>query len=238
MKNSMNIIWAITGAGHLLKESMEILDAISNKHNITLALSKAGEEVITLYGLNKKMKKIINKKTSNSIVQEDEQKYSYPFSGKITHEKYDLIIIAPATANTTAKIVHGIADTLVTNIVAQSGKGEIPLIILPVDQKEGPVESIIPPYINKKICIECEDCIPKRICSEEAIQPPEIDSGKCSGCKKCGNKCKYDAIILNKKIKLYIRKIDAQNTEKLDEIENITRVNLPEEIINIINKIR
>lgn len=234
----MNIIWAITGAGHLLKESTETLDKLSDKHNITLALSKAGEEVITLYGLNKKIEEIINKKTSNKIVQEDEQKYSYPFSGKITHEKYDLIIIAPATANTIAKIVHGIADTLVTNIAAQSGKGEIPLIILPVDQKEGPVESILPPYIDKKKCIKCEDCIPKRICPEEAITPPEIDSRKCRGCKKCENKCKYDAIILNKKIKLYIRKIDAQNTEKLDEIENITRVKLPEDIIKKIDKIR
>lgn len=234
----MNIVWAITGAGHLLKESVEILETLSDEHNITLIFSKAGEEVVTLYGLNKKIEEITNRKKNNKIVQEDEQKYSYPFSGKITHEKYDLIIIAPATANTTAKIVHGIADTLVTNIAAQSGKGEIPLIILPVDQKEGPVESILPPHINKKTCIICKDCLPKRICPENAINPPEIDSRKCSGCMKCENTCSYNAIILNKKLKLYVRKIDAQNTKKLDEIENITRVNLPEDIITKIDEIR
>jgi flavoprotein len=52
--------------------------------------------------------------------------------------------VAPATGNTVAKIVNGIADTLITNAVSQAMKGGIQVIILPVDQKSGIVKTILP----------------------------------------------------------------------------------------------
>ena len=55
-----------------------------------------------------------------------------------------MLIIAPATANTVAKIVRGIADTLVTNAVAQTAKGETPIYILPVDRQKGTVITYAP----------------------------------------------------------------------------------------------
>ena len=57
---------------------------------------------------------------------------------------YDFLLIAPATANTVAKIVYGIADTLVTNTVSQTAKGKTPIFILPVDQKRGTVKTAAP----------------------------------------------------------------------------------------------
>ncbi|MBO7554848.1 MAG: hypothetical protein J6T41_02610, partial [Neisseriaceae bacterium] len=39
----------------------------------------------------------------------------------------DLLLIAPATANTVAKIAHGIADNLLTTMVA--ARGSCPLAI-------------------------------------------------------------------------------------------------------------
>ena len=47
--NSKNkrIAWGITGSGHFLKESMEIINSLDN---IDLFLSKAGEEVLKWYG--------------------------------------------------------------------------------------------------------------------------------------------------------------------------------------------
>ena len=50
----------------------------------------------------------------------------------------------PATANTVAKIVVGIADTLVTNAVAQANKADIPIYIFPVDQKPGSLTTVLP----------------------------------------------------------------------------------------------
>jgi len=44
--------------------------------------------------------------------------------------------VAPATSNTVAKFVHGISDTIVTNLFAQAGKVKLPIIVLPTDFQE------------------------------------------------------------------------------------------------------
>ena len=41
--------------------------------------------------------------------------------------------MAPATSNTVAKCVLGIADSLVTNLFAQAGKCRVPSIVYPCD---------------------------------------------------------------------------------------------------------
>lgn len=233
----MNILWAITGAGHLLDESIGVLEKLAENNTLTIATSNAACEVLKLYGYDKNIRQLVDKNSANMLVLDSDEKYSFPFSGKLTHYKYDVIIIAPLTANTTAKIVYGIADTLITNIAAQSGKGQIPLIVLPVDQKQGLIKTIIPPYIDKKRCINCKNCIPKDECPQNAINPPKIDTTKCISCFMCEDKCKYDAIKLNEEIELYIRKIDAENTKKLETIENIKVVLKPSEILKEIEKI-
>ena len=48
---------------------------------------------------------------------------------------------------------------------------------------------------------------------------------------QCENACNYNAIIADKKLKLYIREIDAENTKKLEKIENITTLHHPKEIL-------
>jgi dihydromethanopterin reductase (acceptor) len=42
-------------------------------------------------------------------------------------------VMAPATSNTVAKCVLGIADSLVTNLYAQAGKCRVPSIVYPCD---------------------------------------------------------------------------------------------------------
>ncbi|RMF89516.1 MAG: bifunctional phosphopantothenoylcysteine decarboxylase/phosphopantothenate--cysteine ligase CoaBC [Methanobacteriota archaeon] len=55
-------------------------------------------------------------------------------TGAVEHlADHDLILIAPATANTIAKIVHGIADNPVTALAASSGSG---LVIAPAMHRE------------------------------------------------------------------------------------------------------
>lgn len=220
----MKIMWGITGAGDLLKESLEELERISYENEVTIIFSRSGREVIQLYGYNNWIHSIVNNNSHNKIVYDEDESYSYPLSGKLTHQRYDLIIIAPTTANTVAKIVHGVADTLITNVVAQAGKGEIPTLILPTDKKEGKTITHLPPYIDKKLCQLCKKCDAKINCPTDAINPPNINTKLCIGCKKCEANCKYDAVITDKKISLYIRHIDVENTKKLDSIENITTV--------------
>lgn len=229
----MKIMWAITGAGHLLDESINVLEKLSKKHEITIIFSNAGLEVVKLYGFYKKIEKIKKENENNMILTDNDEKYSYPFSGKLTYNKYDLIIISPTTANTTAKIVHGIADTLVTNVAAQSGKGQIPLIVVPVDQKEGLITTTLPPRIDKNKCKICKMCMARSICPTKAFNPPVIDTEKCIRCMQCEGCCIHDAIITDETIELYIRKIDAENTKKLGNIENITTIYNPLEILKL-----
>ncbi len=227
----MKIIWGITGAGHMLKESINVLNKLSKKHELTIIFSNAGLEVVKKYGYYKKIEKIISKNRNNKLVFDSDQRYSYPFSGKLTYDKYDLIVVSPTTANSVAKIVNGIADTLITNVVAQSGKGRIPLIIVPVDQEEGLTKTILPPRIDKDICKKCKMCMAKSICPTKAINPPEIDASKCIRCMECEGCCIHDAIITDEIFEIYIRKIDVDNTRKLEEIENVTTLFDPEEIL-------
>jgi flavoprotein len=68
-----------------------------------------------------------------------------PFiAGPLQIGKYDLLVVAPLTANSTAKIAHGIADTLITNAVAQTLKGLTPVLLMPVDQHPGEVKTVGP----------------------------------------------------------------------------------------------
>ena len=91
----MKIMWGITGAGHLLNESITVLNKLSKKHELTVIFSNAGLEVVKLYGYYKKIEQIISKNPNNKMVFEDDEKYAYPLSGKLTYEKYDLIVISP-----------------------------------------------------------------------------------------------------------------------------------------------
>lgn len=85
-----------------------------------------------MYGLYERVVSLTGGKY-RELATDRTQKFSYPITGRLSLGKYDLLIVTPATANTVAKIVHGISDTLVTNAVAQAGKGAVKTLIVPVD---------------------------------------------------------------------------------------------------------
>jgi len=134
------IVWGITGSGdHILEivQSMKQLEE-DPSHRVTVIVSKAGEQMLRLYGLWDELKKSFRKvmKETNSNV---------PFiAGPLQIGKYDVLVVAPLTANSTAKIVHGIADTLVSNSVAQTLKGNTPVVLYPVDQFDEEIEALGP----------------------------------------------------------------------------------------------
>ncbi|MFX1475608.1 MAG: flavoprotein [Promethearchaeota archaeon] len=114
--------WAITGAGDYLKESVEAIREVlqSTDYKVMIFMSKAGEKVVNWYKLMEDIKAL----TSKVKVEIDA---NTPFIlGALQRCVYDFLVVMPATANTVAKIVHGIADTLVTNSVAQAQKTDVP----------------------------------------------------------------------------------------------------------------
>jgi archaeoflavoprotein AfpA len=134
------IVWGITGSGDLVSEIFETMKQLEDNVDIqlTVIVSKAGEQMLRLYGrwdeLNTTFSKV--KKEINANV---------PFiAGPLQIGKYAALVVAPLTANSTAKIAHGIADTLITNAVAQTLKGNTPVILFPVDQVNEEVQAIGP----------------------------------------------------------------------------------------------
>ena len=118
------IAWCITGSGHYLKESIELLLTLEN---VDLYLSKAGEEVLKWYNYDlsifkKKKIKIFKDITSSSA----------PVS-LLYESVYKLIVISPATSNTIALMAQGISTNLVTNMFAQAGKCRIKSIVFACD---------------------------------------------------------------------------------------------------------
>ena len=228
----MRIGFAFTGAGHLLRESVQVVEALAKEHEVTVFLSGAACEVLKMYGLYERIERITGGKY-RELATDLDQRFSYPITGRLSLGKYDLLIVSPATANTVSKIVYGIADTLVTNAVAQSGKGAVPVYMVPVDIHPGPIDTVLPSKMELSKCQSCDDCVASLACEQGAIIPhEEIDLTKCIGCGLCRNTCPYDAISEGKIITIYMRDIDIENTRKLSSIDNIQIFENPEDILD------
>jgi len=228
----MRIGWAFTGAGHLLKESVEAMEELAKYYDITVFLSHAAEEVLKMYGLYERVTAVTGGRY-RELATDADQRFSYPISGRLSLGKYDLLIVSPATANTVAKIVYGISDTLVTNAVAQAGKGKVKTLIVPVDMEEGDIDTVLPSKIETNSCADCEVCVAAESCPNGAIIPKtDIDLLKCTGCGACKDSCPFNAISEGKIISLHMRPIDIENTHKLVLMEGITVFKSPQEVLD------
>ncbi|MFX1317995.1 MAG: archaeoflavoprotein AfpA [Promethearchaeota archaeon] len=136
----LKFAWAITGAGDYMTESVQVMKEIVEEYGaeILIFLSKAGMQVIKWYKLTNDLEAI-----SSKIRTEIDA--NTPFiAGPLQKGTHKFIVVMPATANTVAKLAYGIADTLITNAVAQAMKTAVPIYIYPVDQKPGTVTTVLP----------------------------------------------------------------------------------------------
>lgn len=149
------IAWGITGAGEKLPETFAIMKDIQEKYKddleIRVYVSKSGDQVVKYYGIFRKLEKYFE----NAWV---EINANSPFlAGQIQLGKYDVVIIAPCTSNTVAKISLRIADTLLTNAAIMGQKAGIPLYIMPSDFKEGTIVTKLPNGKDLELNITRED---------------------------------------------------------------------------------
>ena len=117
------LAWAITGSGHYIEECLNFVLTLDN---VDLYLSQAAEEVIKMYGFN------LTEIREKMPVYRDKAASSPPV-GLFYSGYYHTFVMAPATSNTVAKCVLGIADSLVSNLFAQAGKCRVPSIVYPCD---------------------------------------------------------------------------------------------------------
>jgi archaeoflavoprotein AfpA len=149
----IRIAWGITGSGDQLTECVSLMEELTNEYNLEVHvyLSREGKVVLKFYKLLEEVKEQFPKVSP-------ELGPNAPFlSGKIQLGTYDFVLIAPATANTVAKIAHCIADSLITNSAAQAMKADVPVYILPVDQKEGEIVTKLPNGRDLKLRMRKED---------------------------------------------------------------------------------
>ncbi len=226
----MKIAWGITGAGHLLSDSVDVLEELSKDHELTILLSGAGEEVLKMYGLFQRVENVTGGRY-RELVLENEQRSSFPMTGRFSLGKYDLLMVSPTTSNTIGKIVNGIADTLITNAVAQAGKGRVKTGIIPVDLESGDLNTVLPSKLELELCQKCETCEAAAACPNEAITPGvEINLLKCKGCGACQVACPFGAVTGGRKITIHMRDIDIQNTRKLFEFDGIEVLEHPSQL--------
>ena len=202
-----------------------------------VVLSRAGEEVARIYGVLDKLNKVasggryggIYRDVSSSGITED----GVPLGGRVSLRRYDVVIVAPATSNTVAKIVHGIADTLPTTAASQALKSGTPLIIFPADYAENSVTTL-PCRIDEQRCTSCLLCVDA--CPYEAIhvfsgREVRINYNECRGCEICEAVCPSKAIRCWEKTTVTSSPIDLENLAKLRKIKGVHVVSSPEELV-------
>jgi archaeoflavoprotein AfpA len=131
--------WGITGSGHEITEILDTMKNFSNKHDeidVRVFISKSGEQVLTWYRL------IEDLKTSLNRVKVESSPNTPFLAGELQSRKYDFLLVAPTSSNSTAKIALGIGDTLITNAVNMATKARVPVYVYPCEV--GNVETTLP----------------------------------------------------------------------------------------------
>jgi archaeoflavoprotein AfpA len=137
---TLKILWGITGSGDRIEATVNIMLKLQKKYDldIRITLSKSGEKVARMYEVWDQLEH-----SSKEVLVERGPNEPW-LAGPLQMGKYGLFLVCPATANTTAKIAHGIADSLMSNCVAQALKANREVYIYPVDQTPGKTTTILP----------------------------------------------------------------------------------------------
>jgi len=149
------VAWGITGSGDRLPETIKVMKDVANQFhervNIQVYLSKAGFQVIKYYKAEKELQDTFGK-------LHKERNPNSPFlAGAIQLQNFDFFLIAPATANTVAKISLGIADTLLCNAAIMALKAFVPVYVMPSDYQEGITITKLPNGRDMRLKIRKED---------------------------------------------------------------------------------
>ena len=136
----VRIAWGITGCGDKIEEIAALMVELKRAYNLTvdIYISKSAKLVLKWY----KLWSMLEDEFYDIRVEVDP---NTPFLvGKLQTGHYDMLLVAPVTANSTAKIACGIGDTLLTNAVAQGAKAHVPIYLFPPDNKPGELVTILP----------------------------------------------------------------------------------------------
>ncbi len=225
----MRLLWAVTGAGHLMRQSAEVFEALSKKHEITVIFTRAGYEIAKLYGVLD----VFERNTGGRYreLEVDPKPLSHVY-GRIMRKVYDALIVSPASANSVNKFALGIADNLVTTAFAMARKVGTKTYLVPSDApwvKETELPCII------ESCIGCEECPPQNLCPTKAIEGDRfrrIVLERCIGCQACVKACPHSAISCFKRVPVSLHPLEFEYLKKLEGM-GVILLKEPKELLEI-----
>jgi archaeoflavoprotein AfpA len=118
---------------------------------IEVFISKAADIVLKFYRLEDKLRQNFSK------VQLEQNSNSPFLAAWMQIHRYEFLLIAPATSNTTSKIANSISDTMLTNAAIMSLKAFVPIYILPTDYRESVVYTKLPNGKEMKLRVRKEE---------------------------------------------------------------------------------
>ena len=120
----MNIGFALCGSFCTYAEIYPVMEELAKKHDITPILSFAAANTDTRFGkakdIRERLMQICSKSPLTSLTDVE------PIGPK---RLFDVLVIAPCTGNTLAKLAHGIADTPVTMAAKSHLRNGRPVLI-------------------------------------------------------------------------------------------------------------
>lgn len=124
--SELKLGFALTGSFCTFDKVIRELEKLSEKYDITPVMSSAAAYTDTRFGkagdFRDKIARICNKDIILTIPEAE------PVGPK---KLFDVMVIAPCTGNTMAKLAHGITDTSVTMAAKAHLRNERPLLIAP-----------------------------------------------------------------------------------------------------------
>ena len=221
------LLWVITGAGYKMRATFDVILKLKEELGlkVTTALTRAGHEVARLYGVLDRLGHVSPGGYYEEVFVDDPLRPVSRLPGRVMTGSYDAIAIAPATANSVAKMALGIADTIATQVFSMAEKAGTPVVIMPSDGAEM-VEAELPCIIDAELCRACDECEPEEACPSDAIfrtgdGRAHIDLSICRGCEACVPLCPYKAISCWRTVLIRCRDIDRANVEKLRGREGV-----------------
>lgn len=120
----MNIGFALCGSFCTFEKTFPVMNLLSREHIVTPIFSDAAYSTDTRFGAAREHIRLAEKLCGTTAIHTIAQ--AEPIGPK---KLFDILLIAPCTGNTLAKLSHGIADTAVTMAAKSHLRNERPVLI-------------------------------------------------------------------------------------------------------------
>ena len=120
----MNIGFALCGSFCTFEKVFPVMEAVSRDHSVTPIFSEAAYITDTRFGKARAHTELAEKICQRDVIHTISQ--AEPIGPK---KLFDLLVIAPCTGNTLAKLAHGIADSSVTMAAKSHLRNGRPVLI-------------------------------------------------------------------------------------------------------------